>query len=254
MSEAQTAPAARERSTADPVPREQLQADVGGLMDVLSDGGVAIAGLDVAYAVFAAKPEGIKRIFDAKSRSYDKPSGMFANWQLSQEIHIMDKDRHAMVREVIEQEQLPFSVVAPFREDHPIFADVDPFVIGSSSKKGTLDMLLNAGQVHDEIARQVQQRGWPVFGSSANTSLSGSKYTLQEIDQPVLDAADVCLDYGRSKYANADGCSSTIIDFRDFTVIRVGVRFDKLRQIYKKRFDVDLRITEDTAMAHVAQR
>jgi tRNA A37 threonylcarbamoyladenosine synthetase subunit TsaC/SUA5/YrdC len=255
MTQSQTAaPASQERTTADPVPADQLRSDVGRLMDTLAGGGVAIAGLDVAYAIFATKPDAIKRIFDAKNRSYDKPSGMFSNWQLSQQIHIMDDDRHAMVREMIEQVGLPFSVVAPFREDHPIFAKVDPFVLGSSSKKGTLDMLLNAGQVHDEIARQSQERGWPVFGSSANTSLSGSKYRLGEIDPPVLEAADVTLDYGLSKYANPDGCSSTIIDFRDFSVIRVGVEFAKLRQAYKDRFDVDLTITEDTAMAHVAQR
>jgi hypothetical protein len=57
----------------------------------------------------------------------------------------------------------------------------------------------------------------------------------------VRQAADVAFDYGLSQYANHQGRSSTIIDFRDFSVIRVGVRFAQLRQAFKDRFDVALK-------------
>ncbi len=231
---------AQMQTTDDPVPAARLRADVSALLGVLADGGVAIAPLDVAYAVLAARSDGIRRIFDAKQRSYEKPSGMFGDWKLSAELHVMPDERHAMVREMITEEKLPFSVVAPFRADHPLLRLVEPFVLESSTKVGTLDMLLNAGQFHDEIARQARDRGMPVFGSSANTSLSGSKYDYDAIDEPVRAAADIHFDYGRSKYANPDGRSSTIIDFRDFSVVRVGVCFDQLRRAFKSRFDVDL--------------
>jgi len=125
MIEAETAippRAADERRTQDGMAPEQLSADVGALLDNLAAGGVAIAPLDVAYAILAATPQGIRRIFDAKQRSYEKPSGMFGNFAMSAELHIMAADRHAMVREMVEQVGLPFSVVAPFREDHPILA------------------------------------------------------------------------------------------------------------------------------------
>ncbi|MBL6952989.1 MAG: Sua5/YciO/YrdC/YwlC family protein [Alphaproteobacteria bacterium] len=231
-----------ERRSQDTVAPEQLRADVGALLDVLAGGGVAIAPLDVAYAILAATPQGIRRIFDAKQRSYEKPSGMFGNFAMSRELHLLADEQHAMVREMVEAVGLPFSVVAPFREDHPILANVDPFVLQSSSKAGTLDMLLNAGQMHDEIARQAWRREMPVFGSSANLSLSGSKYRLGDIDAVVRAAADIAFDHGLSQYANRQGRSSTIIDFRDFSVIRVGVRFETLRQAFKDRFDVALLI------------
>ncbi len=82
----------------------------------------------------------------------------------------------------------------------------------------------------------------PVFGSSANLSLSGSKYRLGDIDAVVRAAAEIAFDHGLSQYANRQGRSSTIIDFRDFSVIRVGVRFETLRQAFKDRFDVALLI------------
>jgi tRNA A37 threonylcarbamoyladenosine synthetase subunit TsaC/SUA5/YrdC len=233
--------------SAEAAARGDVAGDVSRVLDRLERGGVAIVPLDVAYAIVGAREAAIRRIFAAKRRSYDKPSGMFGDWSLSRDIHVMPDDRHAMVRELVEEVKLPFSVVAPFRADHPIFADVDPFVLQSSSKAGTLDMLINAGIVHDEIARQSRERGWPVFGSSANTSHAGSKYRYDDIEDEVRQAADIHLDHGRSKYANDKGRSSSIVDFRDFSVIRVGVCFDLLSDAFSRRFGVDLVITERTA-------
>jgi tRNA A37 threonylcarbamoyladenosine synthetase subunit TsaC/SUA5/YrdC len=229
------------RLTSDPVEPEQLKRDIAQLFEAMAAGGIGIVPLDVAYAVVATMPGGIRRIFEAKRRSYDKPSGMFGNWRMSSEIHIMDERRHAMVREIVEEERIPFSVVAPFRSDHPLFAAVDPFVMQNSSKGGTLDMLLNAGQFHDAIAAGSLQRDTAVFGSSANLSLTGSKYRYQDIDQPIRDAAAVYFDYGQSKYAHKDGLSSTIIDFRDFSVVRVGHCFERLKSAFKARFGVALK-------------
>jgi len=229
------------RLTSDPVAPEQLRRDIRQLFDAMAAGGIGIVPLDVAYAVVATTPGGIRRIFQAKRRSYDKPSGMFGNWRMSREIHQLDERRHAMVREIIEEERIPFSVVAPFRTDHPLFAAIDPFVMQNSSKGGTLDMLLNAGQFHDAIAEGSLARGTAVFGSSANLSLTGSKYRYQDIDQPIRDAAAIHFDYGRSKYAHKDGLSSTIVDFEDFSVIRVGHCFERLKNAFATRFGVTLK-------------
>lgn len=223
------------------VPAERLQRDVARVLEAVYGGGVAIIPLDVAYAIIGQRPEAIRSIFDAKQRSYEKPSGMFGNWQMSRDIQLLPDEKHDMVRTIIEEERLPFSVVAPFREDHRIFADVDPFVLDSSTKAGTLDMLLNAGIFHDEVARQSYERSAPIFGSSANTSLKGSKYRLQDVEGRVREAAAIEIDYGLSKYANDEGRSSTIIDFRDFTVVRVGVCFDRLQAAFKTRFGVTLK-------------
>jgi hypothetical protein len=186
-------------------------------------------------------PNGIRRIFEAKRRSYGKPSGMFGNWRMSREIHVMDERRRAMVREIVEEERVPFSVVAPFHADHALFAAVDPFVMKNSSKGGTLDMLLNAGHFHDAIAEGSVVRGTAVFGSSANLSLTGSKYRYEDIDSPIRDAAAIHFDYGQSKYAHKDGLSSTIIDFTDFSVIRVGHCFERLKNAFATRFGVTLK-------------
>ena len=81
----------KDRTTADPVPRKQLQADVALLLDTIAAGGVAIAPLDVAYAVNACTEAGIRAIYAAKKRSYEKPGGLFANTTMSRAIHVMDE-------------------------------------------------------------------------------------------------------------------------------------------------------------------
>lgn len=232
----------KERTTSDPVPAEQLEADVALLLDTIAAGKVAIAPLDVAYAVNACTEPGIRRIYAAKKRSYEKPGGLFANTAMSRAIHIMEDFKHDLAETIVREENIPFSIVAPFRPDHQFFALVDPFVMQSSTKAETMDMLLNAGQFHNEIARQSWQRGMPVFGSSANTSLQGSKYRYQDIEAPVREAASVHFDYGLSKYANGQGHSSTIIDFRDFSVIRVGVVFERVANAFKRHGGITLKV------------
>jgi len=233
---------ARELTTDDPVPAEQLQADVALLLDTIAAGEVAIAPLDVAYAVNACTEAGIRAIYAAKKRSYEKPGGLFANAAMSRAIHIMDDWKHDLAETIVREENIPFSIVAPFRATHEFFSRMEPFVMEASTKAGTMDMLLNAGQFHNEIARQSWQRGMPVFGSSANTSLQGSKYRYRDIEAPVREAASVYFDYGLSKYANPQGHSSTIIDFRNFSVIRVGVVFERVAAAFCKHGKVTLQI------------
>lgn len=218
---------------------------VTAMLEVLANGGVGIAPLDVAYAIVGSRATAIKRIFAAKRRSYDKPSGLLATWEMSQAIHLLPDDKRDMIRTLIVEDGLPFSVVAPFNATHPFFDDVDPFVMANSTKAQTLDMLLNAGQFHDELARQSFTKGMPVFGSSANTSLTGSKYRLEDVDVDVREAADISVDYGTSRYANDEGRSSTIIDFRDFTVIRSGVEFSRICASFLNRYGVTLTGRDD---------
>ncbi|MCX8230610.1 MAG: hypothetical protein OTJ45_02165, partial [Alphaproteobacteria bacterium] len=137
------------------------------VVDVIAEGGVAVIPLDVAYAIVGNSEASIKAIFSAKDRSFEKPSGMFSNYDLLKEIQIIEPWKHDIIKAVIFDNDLPFSTVAPFRADHPMFKNVAPFVLKNSTKIGTLDMLLNAGVFHNEMTRQSLERGMPILGSSA---------------------------------------------------------------------------------------
>ena len=63
---------------------------------------------------------------------------------------------------------------------------------------------------------------------------------LADIEPEVRGVASLALDYGVSRYATGLGLSSTIIDFRDFSVVRVGHEFAKLEEAFKCRFGITL--------------
>ena len=220
---------------------QKVEADVSAVFDIIIDGGIAIVPLDVAYAIIGHTESALKSIFAAKRRSLDKPSGMFASLNYSIDLHDLTEDKREIQHALINEFNFPFSTVAPFNENHPLLRDVDEYVIDTSSKSGTLDMLLNAGQFHDGLANLCYERNKPAFGSSANISLTGSKFKVADIEPELIEVADIIIDHGTSKYANPEGLSSTIIDFRDFTVIRYGCCYPELEAIFKEKFSIELR-------------
>lgn len=213
-----------------------VEREARDVLEVLDGGGIAIIPLNVAYAILGRTEQAIRRIFEVKRRSYDKPSGMFGGAAASADLHVLSDEACAMRTALIEEADLPFSIVAEYRRDHPLLGSVDPFVLQTSTKGTTMDMLLNAGPLHNALAALSHREGKPVFGSSANQSLSGSKYRVHDIEPEVLAAADIVIDHGLCRDANDKGLSSTIIDFRTFQVVRAGCRFDEIAAFLKARF------------------
>jgi tRNA A37 threonylcarbamoyladenosine synthetase subunit TsaC/SUA5/YrdC len=216
------------------------EADADCVIAALRAGGAAIVPLDVAYAVFGHSAASVSAIYRAKGRSFAKPNGTLGNLDMFRELHRVDQRARDVVGAVVADYGLPLSFVAPFRADHPFFAALDPFVMERSTRAGTLDLLLNAGPLHAVLARRSLEAGFPIVGSSANRSLAGSKFRLADIEPEVREIAAVALDYGLSRYANPAGISSTIIDLRDYSVIRYGVCFPQIRDILARHFAIEL--------------
>lgn len=214
--------------------------DAEQVFAVLEQGGIGLVPLDVAYAIFGSSGAAIARIFEAKGRSFTKPNGMLGDYEIFSELHVVGERERSVVRAVIEDYGLPLSVVAPFRRDHPIFAKVDAFAMERSTKVGTLDLLLNAGPLHRELTRLSRERMLPVLGSSANRSLSGSKFRLGDVEPEVRAIAGLEVDYGLCRYANERGISSTIIDLATWRVHRYGVCFDQIADVLLRHFGIEL--------------
>lgn len=217
-----------------------VEADAERIWQATQAGGVAIIPLDVAYANIAQTPQGLDRIYRAKGRSPSKPSGMFGSYEIMCKVHQTSEREREVVSAVIHDFNLPLSIVAPFRHDHPMFSNIASECIERSTKAGTLDMLMNAGPLHNALARRSLERLFPVFGSSANRSLSGSKFRLADIEAAVREVAAIEIDYGLCRYANEDGVSSTIIALPDFEVLRFGCCYLQIKDILQSYFAISL--------------
>lgn len=223
-----------------PVPNHDVAADARRVFECVRGGGTAIIHLDVAYAVIGYTAEAVRRFYAAKNRSFGKPTGIVGNRQAHEELHVLNELQRKMIRSITRDHDLPLAVIAPFRRNHPLLARMDPFVFSQAVKGDTLNILLNAGTLRTHVADLAIAEGLVFAGTSANTSLAGSRYRVEDIEDEVLRVADIVIDYGPSKYANAEGLSSTMIDFSTYRVQRAGVCFDKIAAVMKNQFNITL--------------
>ena len=224
-----------------PIAGKDIAADARRVFDAVRHGGIAIIHLDVGYAVLAHTADAVRRIYATKRRSFDKPTGLLGNRRLHESLHILGPREREMVRRITHDHDLPLAVIAPYRNDHPLLATLDPFVHRNAVKGDMLNILLNAGVLRNAIADLALAQGVVCVGSSANVSLSGTKYRLEDVDPELRAIADVEIDYGLCAHHNPQGLSSTMIDFSTFRVQRAGACFERIATVMREEFGVELR-------------
>lgn len=217
-----------------------VEADAQKVFDTVAGGGVALIYLDVAYALIAGSADAVRRIYQAKGREFGKPMGLVGGLTAHDALNVLDTPRRDMVRAVTVTHNLPLSVVAPARMDHPFLQKMDPFVLGRCTANGTMNLLLNAGLLRDRLGELSWHAGIPMVGTSANLSLAGSNYGVEDVEPQILAACDVVIDHGVSKYRNTEGLSSTIVDFAGLKLIRRGVCFERIAAVLSDDFGVAL--------------
>ncbi len=100
-------------------------------------------------------------------------------------------------------------------------------------------MLMNAGAFHHALCELSHAHDVALFGSSANLTLQGTHFCVEDIEPPIRAIADVIVDYGHLKYAPWK-CSSTLLDVESLTIYRKGIAYDAILWILKRHFGVDL--------------
>lgn len=217
-----------------------IPGDAQRVIAALKAGQVAILPHDVSYGIWGHGVPTIEEIYRVKGRALTKTSGNIGSYDLFKEVHIVEPKVDTVVSALMHDYDLPFTVVAPFRADHPFYRGVERRSIELSTKTGTLALLLNAGPLHRELARLSLEQDFPIFGSSANKSLAGSKFRLQDVEPEVRAIAGIEVDYGLCRYHNPHAISSTIIDFANWKVLRYGVAYEQIRDILVRHFSIDL--------------
>jgi hypothetical protein len=88
-------------------------------------------------------------------------------------------------------------------------------------------MLLNAGQLFEEVCRLCREAVLPVFGSSANLSGTGPRFRVEDIQPELRAIADVTVDYGLRR-CHIYQRSATILRFGngDVECVRIGSYYE----------------------------
>ena len=219
--------------------RSAIRHDAVRAFDILERGGIAILPMDVGYSLIGGSAAALGRIFKTKRRAQSKLNAMLGDGEIHREVHDLDQRGRDIVRALTEDYDLPLGAIAPCRMDHPLIANLAPISRPRSTKSGTVAMLINAGSFHAEICRLSRERMQPLFGSSANLSLAGTKFRVSDIEPEVRAIADICSDHGLRKY-HLYRASSTLLDIRTLEVVRHGACFELIADVLRRHFGVEL--------------
>ncbi len=216
-----------------------LVADARRAMDVMQNAGIAILPNDVGYSLIAARPAALRKIFNTKKRASTKLNAMLGNDDLHRELHQVSPRGRAIVEAITRDYDLPLGLIAPCRVDHPLLRSLDPDTFERSTKGNTLLMLLNAGNFHREITSLSLERETLLFGSSANLSMHGTKFRVEDMEPEILAIADMVVDYGLMKY-HLWQASSTLLNCETLEVLRHGSCFENIADVLKRYFRIEL--------------
>ena len=213
--------------------------DARRAFDVLRGGGTAVVPHTIGYAALGGSGPALRRIFDAKRRGASKRNAMVANLATQNDVQQCSPRAREIVCAIVRDYDLPLGCIAPYRPDHPMLAKLDSETLGASTHEGTLAILLNAGRLHAELTWLSEKSMFPLFGSSANFSLSGTKFKVEDIEPEIMAIADVVIDHGLQRF-HPYRASSTLLNVETLEVTRFGSCYDDIAYVLKRHFHVDL--------------
>ena len=220
------------------------EGDAKRAMEVVLGGGIAIVPTTVGYVILGATTDAINRTIEVKQRGPSKLNAVAGCASMHAALHKLDGKHREIVRTILDGYDLPMGTVAPADLNHPMLKNLEPDVLERTTYGGTLAMLLNAGPLLDAMAQIGFEADRLVVGSSANLSLQGTKFRATDIEQEVLDAADLVIDYGLMRWANYKK-SSTMINAHDFSVVRHGSCYDLISDVLKRHYDMTLKTPDN---------
>ena len=216
-----------------------IEADARRAFASMESGGIALLPQSVGYSLIAAHPAPLRKIFDTKRRTPSKLNAMLGNDAIVGELYVLSSRAREVFDAITRCFDLPLGAIAPFRREHPIFHLLDDDMMARSTKDGTLLMLLNAGPFHAAITRLSHAAKVALFGSSANVSMTGAKFSSDDIEPEIRAIADVCIDYGLMKY-HPYRQSSTLLNLETLEVVRHGSCYEDIRDVVRRYFGKDL--------------
>ena len=187
-----------------------VEEDARKAFDALRAGGIAIVPNDVGYSILGGSGSALQRIFQTKGRAPSKLNAMVGNLQIHRELHICSQRGRDIVQAITEDYDLPLGCIAPCRMEHPLLRKLDAETLAASTLNNTIVMLMNAGNSTRQ-SRLSLEEGHLLVGSSANRSLSGTKFKVEDIEPEISAIADVIIDHGLQKY-HTFAASSTLIN------------------------------------------
>lgn len=202
------------------------------VLDVVENGGLVVVSFDVSYAFLAGSLEPLRRIYELKLRPGSKACPILVSWDHFEEMADASGDDIIPIKRVVDA-GLPVGVLVKPNWDSSVAKPIPHNCRPMLERDGRVALFLNMGGMSAEILTAADRRGVRIFGSSANISSTGNSFALEEVPASILDSTDLICDAGRSKYANPERVSSTIVDLGTGEIVRAGILHEQIKERLK---------------------
>jgi tRNA A37 threonylcarbamoyladenosine synthetase subunit TsaC/SUA5/YrdC len=200
-----------------------LETDAPRAYDLLRHGGLALACTDTGYGFIAMRSPAVRRIYELKGRSSEKPCVTVGTLPILDDV-ALDVSPHTRHWLETATTRWPLAVIAHSNPRSRLLARMEPFVVEQSQKAGTIATFYGVGPLIQRVAALAYADGELVVGSSANLSGTGNNYRLDEVPPSILDAVDLVVE-GTPRFQSPERLASTILDLTTGRFHRRGVGF-----------------------------
>jgi tRNA A37 threonylcarbamoyladenosine synthetase subunit TsaC/SUA5/YrdC len=216
--------------------------DARRMYTLLADGGLALARTNTGYGLVAMKSDAVRRIYELKGRSADKPCVTVGTMDILDDIAtgIAPETRFWVSRAAA---RWPMAVIARTNRHSTLLKSFEPFVASQCTKVDTIATFFGVGDLIAGAATLAYGNGQLIVGSSANLAGTGNNYTLDSVPDSIRRAVDLEFDYRVAPFAADAKLASTLLDLTRGTFQREGVAFAEIEASW-------LEFRESGRMAH----
>src|SRR5262245_60793182 len=185
----------------------------------IRSGGLILVPMDVGYGLLGHSVEAIETIYRIKGRS--RPCVIAGNADVLADVALLDAKLARWALEV--SRWTPLAVVAGENPHSRLLRTMSESAKARITTNGTVATFLNLGPLVEQLLDRATADGYLLVGSSANKTLAGNNYRLEDVPTSIKEVVDWSIDGGPAKYTNAQGFGATIVDLMTLQVLRHGI-------------------------------
>ena len=210
-----------------------IAADAHRMYTLLADGGLALARTNTGYGLVAMKSDAVRRIYELKGRSAQKPCVTVGTMTILDDVAVgVDPETRGWLSRAVAR--WPMAVIAKTNRRSALLSSFEPFVASQCTKADTIATFFGVGELIASTATIAYGHGQLIVGSSANLAGTGNNYTLDAVPDSIRNAVDMEFDYGIAPFTTDKKLASTILDLTRGTFQREGVAFAEVEASWRE--------------------
>lgn len=192
-------------------------------------GGLVLFPTDVGYALLGHSDSSMQLMYRIKERPLTKPIVVIGNREVLANVAVVTSRERGLIEAVTEN--FPCAFVVRANRDSVMLRNLAVWVRTQLVTDDRIAVFLNTGRLTEELVARAARDRVLIVGSSANPSGSGNRYRLQDVEGSIAGSVQGIVDGGNCRYTHPLKRGTTIVDFENLAIERVGIKYDEISKL-----------------------